>query len=156
MKSQEIKKNLCKELIIVDGYSANGKALISGYLQTFTRIQKKVNKNNFIGILVEGKEGIDNLESISKVKGIDLIYLGLFDICQSVGLPGQLNNNKVVNKIIECQKIIESNKKIAGCMSVDIKYSKMLIKLGYKFIAYLNDAYALKKFYDNELELLKK
>ena len=114
-----------------------------------------VNKNNFLGILVEGSEGIENLESISKVKGIDLIYLGLFDISVSVGLPGELNNSKVLKRIKECQKIISAYGKIPGCMSIDIKYSKMLLKYGYKFIAYLNDAYALKSFFDNEINKLK-
>ena len=114
-----------------------------------------INKNNFLGILVEGPEGIENLESISKVKGIDLIYLGLFDISVSVGLPGELKNRKVLQKVKECQNIITSHGKIPGCMSVDIKYSKMLLKYGYQFIAYLNDAYALKSFFDNEIYRLK-
>ena len=54
-----------------------------------------------------------SLESISKVKGIDLIYLGLFDISVSVGLPGELNNSKVLKRIKECQKIEENVLKIA-------------------------------------------
>ena len=32
--------NLLKELIIVDGYSGNGKQLISKFLQTFNRVEK--------------------------------------------------------------------------------------------------------------------
>ncbi len=116
---------------------------------------KEKNTNNFVGILVEGQEGIQNLDKISKIKGIDLIYLGLFDISQSVGLPGKLNNKKVIDKVIECQKIISSNGKLSGCMSVDIKYSKMLLNYGYNFIAYLNDAYALKSFFDNELKNIR-
>ena len=40
-------------------------------------------------------------------------------------------------------------------MSVDIKYSKMLLNYGYNFIAYLNDAYALKSFFDNELKNIR-
>lgn len=116
---------------------------------------KTTNLNNFVGILVEGSEGIENLDAISKVKGIDLIYLGLFDISVSVGLPGELKNKNVIKKIKECQKIIISNGKIPGCMSIDNKYSKMLISYGYQFIAYLNDSYALKTFFDKELDSLK-
>ncbi len=44
-----------------------------------------------------------------QVEGIVLIILDLFDICQSVGLPGQVNHSDVLSKVKRCQKIIESN-----------------------------------------------
>lgn len=109
------------------------------------------NKENFLGILVEGKEGLDNLEEICKVPNIDVIYLGLFDISQSLQLPADLNNKKIINELVRCEKIISKNNKIAGSMAKDIKYIKLLRKLNYKFIAYANDAYAIKMFYENSL-----
>lgn len=112
---------------------------------------KKANEDILIGILVEGKDGLENLEEISSVEGLDLIYLGLFDICQSLGLPGQLENPKVLNKLSEYKSIIERNGKIPGCMSATIDYAKTLKKIGYNFIAYLNDAAALNSFFSNSL-----
>ena len=112
---------------------------------------KRANQDTLVGILVEGREGLGNLEEIASVPGIDLIYLGLFDICQSVGLPGQLNHPKVLDEIRRCRGIIESKGVAAGSMSTDIKYIKMLMEVKYRFIAYLNDAAALKNHYDNIL-----
>jgi len=106
------------------------------------------NRETLVGILVEGKEGLSNLEDIVKVKGIDLIYLGLFDICQSVGLPGQLDHPKVLSEIKRCAELIQSNGIAAGSMSTGVEYINMLKKLGYKFIAYLNDAAAMKFHFD--------
>ena len=87
---------------------------------------KRANEDTFVGILVEGKEGLENLEEISSVDGIDLIYLGLFDICQSVGLPGQLDNKKVIKEIDRCCEIITSHSIAAGAMSTNIDYIRML------------------------------
>jgi len=109
---------------------------------------KANNKENFLGILVEGKEGLDNLEQICKVPYIDVIYLGLFDISQSLNLPADLNNKKIISELKRCRKIITKNNKIAGSMAQDIKYVKLLKKLEYKFIAYSNDAFAIKNYYD--------
>ena len=39
--------------------------------------------DTLVGILVEGKQGIENLPEIAKVADIDLIYLGMYDISQS-------------------------------------------------------------------------
>ena len=107
------------------------------------------NKENFLGILVEGAEGLKNLEQISKVPNIDVIYLGLFDISQSLNLSPDLNNKKIIQELARCEKIISKNNKIAGSMAQDPKYVKLLKKLNYKFIAYSNDAYAIKSFYDS-------
>ncbi len=115
---------------------------------------QRENLETFVGILVEGSEGLDNLEEIVKIEGIDLIYLGLFDICQSVGLPGQLNHPKVLDEIRRCKEVIQSNGIAAGSMSTDIEFVKMLRNLDYKFIAYLNDAAALKNFFLNALDEL--
>ena len=116
---------------------------------------KHTNQEILVGILVEGEEGLRNLEEIVTVDGIDLIYLGLFDICQSVGLPGQLNHPTVLEEIARCQKLIEENGIAAGSMSIDIEYIKMLRNHNYQFIAYLNDAAAIKKHFQDILFALK-
>jgi len=103
---------------------------------------KRANEETLVGILV-------------KIPGIDLIYLGLFDICQSVGLPGQLNNPRVLDEVTRCQKIITQNGIAAGSMAKDIDYVRMLKEKNYQFVAYLNDAAALKKHYETVLFKLK-
>ena len=88
------------------------------------------------------------------VEGIDLIYLGLFDISQAVGLPGQLSHPKVLKEIERCQKVISSSGKCSGSMSIDLDYIKMLREKNFQFIAYLNDAAALKNFFDSSINQL--
>lgn len=102
------------------------------------------NRETLVGILVEGEVGLQNLEQIVTVPGIDLIYLGLFDICQSVGLPGQLNHPRVIDEVTRCREVIQSRGIAAGSMATSVEYIRMLQALGYQFIAYLNDAAALK------------
>jgi 4-hydroxy-2-oxoheptanedioate aldolase len=113
---------------------------------------QKANRETLCGILVEGKEGLENLDDIVKVDGLDLIYLGLFDICQSVGLPGQVNHPDVLAEVERCQIIIKSNGIAPGAMSTDIEYIKMLKVKKYQFIAYLNDAAGLRTHFDNVLK----
>ena len=113
------------------------------------------NKITLVGILVEGQEGLKNLEHIVKVEGIDLVYLGLFDICQSVGLPGQVNHPTVIDEISRCNQIIKSNGLYSGCMATSTDNVLMLKNIGYNFIAYLNDAAALKKHFDDVLMIVK-
>lgn len=104
-------------------------------------------KDTFVGILVEGQKGIDNLPEIVKVEGIDLVYLGMYDISQSVGLPGQLEHPDVMKQLEKCLKIIIDSGKVPGTFSRDIFASKRFKEMGFKFIAYVADSFALTSFY---------
>ena len=48
---------------------------------------RAANDQTFASVLVEGQQGIDNLEKIAAVPGLDMIYLGIFDMSQAVGVP---------------------------------------------------------------------
>ncbi|MFH0779333.1 MAG: aldolase/citrate lyase family protein [Parcubacteria group bacterium] len=108
---------------------------------------KFANENTLVGILVEGKEGIENIEKIAAVPGIDLIYLGIYDISQSVGLPGQLNHETVIEMQKKCAAVIRNAGKAAGSFARDLDYVEMLYKNGFQFIAYLVDCAILKTAY---------
>jgi len=120
--------------------------------QNIDKSLQNENKETLVGILVEGRKGLSNLDKIASVPGIDIIYLGLFDICQSVGLPGQLNHPNVIDEIKRCYDIIQSHGKISGAMSTNIDYINMLANIGYRFIAYLNDAAAMRFHFDTVLK----
>ena len=56
-------------------------------------------------IQLEGDEAINNLDEILDVKGIDIVFIGLYDLSQSLGIPGQINHpsvykamKKIINK----------------------------------------------------------
>lgn len=117
---------------------------------------KQANENTLVGILVEGEEGIANLEKIAKVDGIDLIYLGIYDISQSVGLPGELNHEKVIEMQKKCVQIIQSNGKAAGSFARDYDYVKLLQENGFQFIAYLVDCAVLKTSYREAIDFFNK
>jgi 4-hydroxy-2-oxoheptanedioate aldolase len=106
-------------------------------------------EDTLVGILVEGEQGIKNLPEISEVKGIDLIYLGMYDISQSVGLPGQLEHPDVMKQLNSCLKIIQHSGKIPGTFARDMNACRNFKKMGFKFVAYIADSYSLISFYKN-------
>lgn len=114
------------------------------------------NENTLVGILVEGKEGIENLKKIADVEGIDLIYLGIYDISQSIGLPGQLNHKKVIETQKKCIRIIQNKGIAAGSFARDLEYINLLYQAGFEFIAYLCDSAVLKSGYTEPLRFFKK
>ena len=104
---------------------------------------KKINEQMFIGVLVEGEEGINDLEHICSIKNLDMVYLGIYDISQVLGVPGDVRNKKVINLIKDLVKMIENQGVVAGSVAPDREYLKLLIESGFRFITYRADSAVL-------------
>jgi 2-keto-3-deoxy-L-rhamnonate aldolase RhmA len=101
-----------------------------------------------VGVLVEGQQGITNLPPIAEVMGIDLIYLGMYDLSQSVGLAGELEHPKVMEQPKTRLKAIRTGGKLAGTFSRNMAACCRFREMGFHFAAYVADSYALIAFYN--------
>jgi 4-hydroxy-2-oxoheptanedioate aldolase len=109
------------------------------------------NEQMFIGILVEGEEGLNNLEKICAVPGIDMVYLGIYDISQSVGVHGDVRHPRVIKVVQECVKIINSYGLVAGSVARDRDYLKLLIDSGFRFLSYRVDSAILIESFETAM-----
>lgn len=57
------------------------------------------NRETMVICMVEEQEGVDNLESIIDVPGVDVIHIGASDLSQSLGYVGQTHHPKVQETI---------------------------------------------------------
>jgi 4-hydroxy-2-oxoheptanedioate aldolase len=135
-------------------YAPHGKRGLSPYTRchgyTHEGLPESMDRHaeeTLVGILVEGQQGIANLTDIARIPGIDLIYLGMYDISQSVGLAGQLEHPKVMAQLATCLAAIQAGGKLAGTFSRDIAACRRFREMGFQFIAYVADSYGLTAFY---------
>jgi len=71
-----------------------------------------VNEETLVGLMIEDKEGVDNIEEILSVEGIDFIYIGKMDMAFSYGVsftPQTGRDDPVVEEAVakicvECKK----------------------------------------------------
>ncbi|MCK5767323.1 MAG: aldolase, partial [Candidatus Atribacteria bacterium] len=88
---------------------------------------------------IEGIEGINNLDEILSVPGIDVIFIGPYDLSQSLGIPGQVNHPLVTEKMKEVVSKCKINKVSVGTFADDIKTAKSWISLGVQYMAFSVD-----------------
>ncbi|HZS86734.1 MAG TPA: aldolase/citrate lyase family protein [Chloroflexota bacterium] len=55
--------------------------------------------------LVEGAEGVRNLDDIVRVEGLDAIFIGPVDLSHALGVPGQVDHPLVVEKVNEIRQV---------------------------------------------------
>lgn len=99
----------------------------------------EANRRQLAGVLVEDRLGLDNLEEILAVDGLDLVYLGIYDISQVLGLPGQVEHDTVLETVAAAVRRIEEAGKVAGAVARDADHLRWLLKTGFRYISHLCD-----------------
>ena len=98
------------------------------------------NKRVKLGIILEGKEAFDNLDTILQYKEIDVIYIGQYDLSMALGIPGDVTNSKVLKLMEETVKKVTRAGKKAGCMVHSVDEAKKIISEGFSFVVYKVDS----------------
>ena len=92
--------------------------------------------NNLINIIqIETKIGLENVEEIAAIQGVDCLWVGHFDLTNFLGIPGEFNSKiylNAINKIIAAAKL---NKKSLGIMVNNQDELKTYSNLGFNMIA---------------------
>jgi len=96
-------------------------------------ITDRLNQEQIVIVHVEGKTGLENLDEILEVEHV--IFLGPFDISQSYGIPGQVNDPRVVQGMVEATRKIRDAGKWAGTFAGDVATAKRWIDAGVQYIS---------------------
>lgn len=97
------------------------------------------NKNTLIIIQIEGKKGLENIDSILQVEGIDIVFIGPYDLSQSMGVPGQTNHPKVLEAMKMITEKANHYNKIVGTFIETPADLKIWKDLGLLYLSYKVD-----------------
>lgn len=99
----------------------------------------RANRDNFVIILIEGKRGLENLSEIMTVQGIDIIFIGPYDLSQSLGLPGQVDHPLVAEKMQEVVTKAQKANIAVGTFVDNLEAAALWSRMGVQFMAYSVD-----------------
>ena len=74
----------------------------------FDQYVAEANQNLTVIAMIETKEGVENIDDILAVDGIDAIFIGPYDLSGSYGIPGQLSHSTVREA---CRRVSEACKR---------------------------------------------
>lgn len=114
---------------------------------------KSANKETMIIVHIEGVEGINNLDGILSVPDIDVIFVGPYDLSQSLGIPGEVNNPLVTEKMKEVVLKCRENKVAVGTFADDVETAKSWVSSGVQYMAFSVDVGIL---YEASKQIVKK
>lgn len=100
---------------------------------------KESNDNTLVIIQIEGSRGLENIDDILKVDGIDIIFIGPYDLSQSLGVPGQTNHPKVLEAMQSAIVKASRYNKIVGTFIETPSELKVWKDLGLLYLTYKVD-----------------
>jgi 4-hydroxy-2-oxoheptanedioate aldolase len=89
---------------------------------------------------IEGERGVENIDEIMAVEGIDVLFLGPYDMSQSIGIPGQVRDERVEELMSEvCERAAETGT-VVGTYADDAGMARQWIDAGAQYVAVYLDA----------------
>ncbi len=101
---------------------------------------RRQNEETMTVVHIEGREGLDNLEQIMTVEQIDVLFLGPYDISQSLGVPGDVRSAKVEGALSAAAAKARAQGRAVGSYAKDVEMGKWLIDLGVQYVSINVDA----------------
>ncbi|CAN5818800.1 aldolase/citrate lyase family protein [soil metagenome] len=104
-----------------------------------TEKMRAANREGMLIAQIETVAGVQNCEAIASVDGIDCLWVGHFDLTQSMGIPAQFDNPDFIANITKVARACEAHGKAAGVMVANVETAQLWKDLGYRAFAYNGD-----------------
>ena len=102
--------------------------------------------------LIETVGGVKAVEHIAAVDGIDVLWVGHFDLTNSLGIPGQFQHLSYLEAVERVLAACRKHSKAAGFMVASAEEAEAKLEQGFRCLAYWGDIWLYQQALTNGLE----
>jgi 2-keto-3-deoxy-L-rhamnonate aldolase RhmA len=134
-----------------------GLARAQGYGMRFEDYKDWLHHEAILIVQIEHVQGVENLEAILAVEGVDGFIIGPYDLSGSLGRPGDFEHPDVKAALDKVQNVVQGGTKVGGYHVVHTDHQALKDKVdqGYKFIAYGDDMVFFAEKVGQETDFVK-
>lgn len=125
------------------GFAATHRAAGHGFMRS-EEYHRAANAETLLAIYVESAQAVLAAEEIAALPGIDVLFVGPFDLSNSYGVPGEIDHSKVQQAIERVAQVCASAGKSAGIIAGTPEAARALVARGYQYIIYSSDLGLIK------------
>ncbi len=111
-----------------------GLSRAQGYGNTFSEYLKVANERVACILQIEDEQGAKNASRISRLEGVDALFVGPYDLSMSMGIPGEVTHDRI-KRIIRDIAEVSSHDTGLGIFTTDTASVREYSGLGYNLIA---------------------
>jgi 2-dehydro-3-deoxyglucarate aldolase/4-hydroxy-2-oxoheptanedioate aldolase len=103
------------------------------------------NRQNLIIAQIETAQGVEHVAEIAAVPGIDVLWIGHFDLSLSLGIPGRFDHPLFVEAVETVADAARAQARPLGVMVSDPEAGRFWIERGFRIICYSGDIWLLQR-----------
>ena len=96
---------------------------------------KMIHARTLVIAMIETKQGLENVDAIAAVPGVDALWLGHFDLSNFLGIPGQFESPVFQGAIKKIVGAAGKHGKAAGYMAASAELGRQYLKHGFRLLA---------------------
>lgn len=101
--------------------------------------QSAANEQSLLIAQIETAAGLANVDAIAAVDGIDVLWIGQYDLSSSLGIPGQFDNPQFIDATERVIAAANANGKAGGYMPLSLDEAQQRVDQGFRCLAYHGD-----------------
>lgn len=113
------------------------------------------NERTLVIVLIETAEGLRNVGKIAAVPGVDVLWLGHFDLSNFLGISAQFDHPKFLRAVERLVAAAKKHRKALGFMSADESWSREYWNRGFRMFAAGVDCHLYQAALRRELAVLE-
>lgn len=114
------------------------------------------NRTTALFTQIETVEGVKNADAIAAVDGVDCLWVGHFDLSNSLGIPGQFDHPEFIAATDAVVAAARKHGKSAGRLIPTVSDCVTLYEYGFDFISYSGDVWAFHEAISNAVSEIRK
>ena len=114
------------------------------------------NENSTIICQIESIEGLANIEDIASTPGVDVLWVGHFDLTNSQGIPGQFKDQRFLDALKLVVDTCHKHGLGAGIQPADLAQAQEWMAMGYNVISYSGDFFVYSEALRQGVEGVRK
>ena len=111
-----------------------------GFVPGVAEYFEEANRETLVIVHCENRQGLECLDGIAAVDGVDVVFVGPYDLSQSFGIPGQIYHPVMVDAVARALAAAKRAGKPAGIFVGSVEEAKARIEQGFSYIAYSTDS----------------
>jgi 2-dehydro-3-deoxyglucarate aldolase/4-hydroxy-2-oxoheptanedioate aldolase len=88
---------------------------------------------------IETRAGLERVDEIASVEGIDVLWVGQFDLTSSLGIAGRFGDPAYLEALDRVAEAVRRHERAGGFMVTSRQEAEMVIGKGFRAIAYGGD-----------------
>jgi 2-keto-3-deoxy-L-rhamnonate aldolase RhmA len=114
------------------------------------------NRNTTVICQIESEIGLANLNAIAGTPGVDVLWVGHFDLSQAMGIAAQFSNPRFTAALAAVVDAANRHGKLAAIQPGSMQQAEEWLRMGFHFLSWKTDIALYRSALQREIEEIRK